>query len=70
MKNEMDAMGFDERQRLAWLLANRATLMVVGVVWLGLIAWELLAGRRPWFLIVMVPGFALVRLGFYRWFMR
>ena len=70
MKNEMDAMGFDERQRLAWLLANRATLIVVGLVWLGLIAWELSQSRQPWFLMAMVPGFALVRLGFYRWFMR
>jgi len=65
MKNEMDLMGMDERQRLAWLLANRATLFVVGAVWLGMIAWELLRERVPLFLLAMVPVFALVRLGFY-----
>ena len=31
MKTEMDAMGMDERQRTCWLLANRLTLIAVGL---------------------------------------
>ncbi len=65
MKSEMDLMRMDERQRLHWLRANRATLMVVGVVWLLMIAFELSEGRTPGFLIVMVPVFAVIRFGFY-----
>jgi hypothetical protein len=67
MKDEMDLMRMDERQRLSWLRANRATLMVVGVVWLLMIGWELIEGRTPRFLIMMVPVFAAVRFGLY-WF--
>jgi hypothetical protein len=67
MKNEMDLMRMDERQRLSWLRANRATLMLVGIVWLALIAWEYAQGRTAAFLIVMVPVFAAARLAFY-WF--
>lgn len=69
MKSEMDALAMDERQRRAWYRANRATLMVVGVVWIGLIVRGLLAGERPWFLIAMVPALALVRLACYRWYL-
>ena len=58
-------MKMDERMRLCWLLANRMTLMVVGLVWLGMIAWELAHGHVSYFLIAMVPLFALIRLGFY-----
>ena len=65
MKNEMDVMRMDERMRLCWLLANRMTLVIVGLVWLGMIAWDLIHGRVSYFLIAMVPAFALVRLGFY-----
>ena len=65
MKSEMDLMRMDERQRLHWFRANRATLMVVGVVWLLMIAFELYEGRTPGFLIVMVPIFASIRFGFY-----
>lgn len=65
MKSEMDVLGMDERQRLFWLLANRATLMVVGLVWIGMILWQLSRGRTDWFLIAMVPVFGLVRWGFY-----
>lgn len=65
MKSEMDLMRMDERQRLHWLRANRATLMFVGVVWLLMIAFELSEGRTPGFLLVMVPIFASVRFGFY-----
>jgi hypothetical protein len=65
MKSEMDLMRMDERQRLHWLRANRATLMFVGVVWLLMIAFELSEGRTPGFLIVMVPIFGGVRFGFY-----
>ena len=67
MKNEMNLMRMDERQRFHWLQANRATLMVVGVVWLLMVAFEFSEGRTPGFLIVMVPIFASIRLGFY-WF--
>ncbi|MBN2170922.1 MAG: hypothetical protein JW819_06355 [Candidatus Krumholzibacteriota bacterium] len=69
MKSEMDAMGMDERQRQAWYRANRAVLMLVGVLWIGLIVRGLLAGGRPWFLIAMVPVLALVRLACYRWYL-
>ena len=65
MKNEMDIMRMDERQRLYWLMANRATLTAVGVVWLLMIAFELSEGRSAGFLIVMVPVFAGLRFGFY-----
>ncbi len=67
MRTEMDVMRMDERQRLHWLKANRATLMTVGVVWLLAIGWEFLEGRTPRLLISMVPIFAAVRLAFY-WF--
>jgi hypothetical protein len=65
MKNEMDALRLDERQRTAWLMANRGTVMVVGMTWLGMIAWELIQGRMPLFLIVMVPVFALLRFALF-----
>ena len=68
MKSEMDVMRMDERQRLHWLMANRALLLIVGLVWLGLIGWELAQGRRPLFLIIMVPVFALVRAVLYRYY--
>jgi F0F1-type ATP synthase assembly protein I len=61
MTNEMDAMRMDERQREAWLRANRLTLMLVGLVWLGMIGWQLGHGTTPWFLIVMVPVFGVFR---------
>jgi hypothetical protein len=70
VRTEMDVMRMDERQRLHWLAASRATLITVGVVWLLMIAWELLQRRLPMFLIVMVPVFAAVRLGFYRFYAR
>jgi carbon starvation protein CstA len=70
MRTEMDVMRMDERQRMHWLLANRATLMFVGVVWLLMILFELLEGRTAEFLIVMVPVFAAVRFGFYFYFAR
>lgn len=67
MRSEMDVMRMDERQRLHWLKANRATLMTVGVVWLLWIGFELLEGRTPWSLVSVVPVVAAVRLVFY-WF--
>ena len=70
MRGEMDIMRMDERQRTHWLLANRATLMFAGVVWLLMILFELLEGRSAQFLIVMVPVFAAVRFGFYFYFAR
>jgi hypothetical protein len=70
MKNEMDLTRMDERQRNAWLLANRATLMIVGLTWLGMIGWELTQQRQPIFLMAMVPVFALVRYGLFRYYTR
>lgn len=61
MRNEMDILGMDAPRRIAWLRANRATLIVVGLTWLGLIAWETFRGRTPWFLVAMVPVFAALR---------
>jgi hypothetical protein len=65
MRNEMDLLNMDERQRLAWFMANRGTLIAVGSVWIGMIGWELTHGRVPAFLLVMVPVFALLRAGLY-----
>jgi uncharacterized membrane protein AbrB (regulator of aidB expression) len=61
----MDTLNMDERQRLHWLQANRATLFAVGATWVGMIGWELLHQQTPLFLIVMVPVFALLRFGLY-----
>ncbi len=66
MKSEMDAMKMDERKRLHWLRANRLTLIIVGIVWVGMIAWEFLHNETPYFLIGMVPVFALIRLVGYK----
>jgi bacteriorhodopsin len=66
MKSEMDVMKLDERQRLSWLLANRATLMIVGLVWVGMAIYELIQSRRPYFLLIMIPAFALIRFAFYK----
>lgn len=70
MKTEMDLLGLDERQRLAWLLANRGTLLLVGLTWLGMIGWELARSNVPIFLLVMVPVFALFRLGLFLYYSR
>ncbi len=70
MTTEMDVLHMNEWQRVAWLRANRALLMTVGMIWLGMIGWEIAHGRVPWFLIAMVPAFALLRVGFYLWYMR
>jgi hypothetical protein len=70
MKTEMDIMRLDERRRLCWLKANRVTLMVVGLCWLGLIGWELAQGRTPLVLIFLVPVFALLRFGVYKLYAR
>jgi len=65
MKSEMVLMNMDERQRLAWFMANRGTLIGVGAVWIGMITWELTHNRMPTFLLAMVPVFALFRLGLF-----
>ena len=70
MKSEMDAMKMDERLEHAWLRANRATLMIVGLVWIGIIVWEFAQDRTPYFMILMVPVFAAIRFAFYRFFRR
>ena len=70
MKSEMDALGMDERQKLAWLRANRVTLICVGAVWIGIVVAELARGRTPYFMIAMVPAFALIRFLSYRLFVR
>ena len=70
MTNEMDVLRMDERQRASWLQANRSTLMLVGLVWLGMIGWELAHHTTPWFLIVMVPLFGTFRFASYRYYQR
>ena len=65
MKSEMVLMNMDERQRLAWFMANRGTLIAVGAVWISMIVWELTHSRMPTFLLAMVPVFALFRLGLF-----
>jgi hypothetical protein len=70
MTTEMDIMGMDERQRLAWLHANRVTLILVGLTWIGMIAWEVIHDQFPMFLIAMVPVFAIVRFSTYRYYQR
>ena len=69
MKSEMDIMNMDERQRFSWYRANRVTLMIVGIVWLGMIAYEISNRSTPWFLIIMVPVFGLLRFCIYKFFM-
>lgn len=66
----MDVLSMDERQRLSWLLANRFTLMNVGLVWLFMTARELYLERVPYFLIIMVPVIAIVRWAAYRYYVR
>jgi hypothetical protein len=68
MKSEMVLMNMGERQRLAWFMANRGTLIAVGAVWISMIVWELTHGSMPGFLLAMVPVFALFRLGLYRFY--
>lgn len=70
MTTEMDLMRMDERQRLAWLRANRLTLFAVGLTWIGMIAAELARGVFPTFLVIMVPVFALIRFLAYRTYQR
>ena len=41
MIDEMDLLDMDERQRGAWLMANRATVLFVGLTWIAMIVWEL-----------------------------
>ncbi|GEM_PF-1098466 len=66
MKNEMQIMRLDERQEICWLFANRLTLITLGLVWIGIIAYEFIRGRVPYFFIAMVSVIAFVRLiGFY-----
>ena len=65
MRTEMDLLNMDERQRLAWFMANRGTVIAVGAMWIGMIGWELTHGRVPTFMIFMVPVFALLRAGLF-----
>ncbi|MFH1687949.1 MAG: hypothetical protein ABIE70_10585 [bacterium] len=70
MKSEMDAMNMDERQRYCWLLANRATIPFIFAGWLAVIVWELSEGNTPWFMIGMIPVLALIRLIWYKFYVR
>ncbi|MEW5924616.1 MAG: hypothetical protein AB1746_11570 [Candidatus Zixiibacteriota bacterium] len=70
MKDEMDAMKMDERQRLCWYKANRALIFFIFLVWLFMIASEFNNGRIPYFLLIMIPVFALARLVFYKLYSR
>ena len=47
MKNEMDILSMDERQRICWLLANRLTLFIVGLTWVGWTIYRLIQGKCP-----------------------
>jgi hypothetical protein len=68
MKSEMDLLGMTGVERLCWLRANRITLVIVGLVWIGMIVERLVAGVFPLFLIFMVFVFATLRFGLYRFF--
>lgn len=68
MKNEMELLGMTGVERLCWLRANRTTLMLVGLVWIGMIVERLIAGTFPLFLIVALFVFAAIRFGLYRFF--
>ena len=68
MKTEMDLLDMDERERLRRLHANRATLILVGVCRLGMIAFELPRRHTPWFLVAMVPVFAATRFGLFAYY--
>ncbi len=71
MKTEMDVLKMDERQRLYWLMANRFTLIIVGLVWIGMIAYEgIRHSTIPYFLIVMVPVFGWIRFVAYKIYAR
>jgi len=67
-KNEMDILGMSESEKICWLMANRLTLFVVGIIWIGMILNQLKEGTVPLFMIVMVPVFALFRLAVYRYY--
>lgn len=68
MTFEMDLLRMDERQRLAWLMANRGTLITVGAAWIGLIVWELAHQRSPLLLVLVVPLVAMVRAGLFAYY--
>jgi len=69
MTNEMDVMKMDERQKLYWLMANRLTLMIVGLVWIGIIVYEAIQRHViPYFMIIMVPVFGLIRFSVYKYY--
>ena len=71
MKNEMDVLKMDERQRLYWLMANRFTLLIVGLVWIGMICYEALYIHQvAYFMIVMIPVFGLLRFLAYKFYAR
>ncbi len=70
MKTEMDIMKMDERQKFGWLLANRATLMIAGIVWIASVAYEIIQNRMPYILIGLIPVFALARFLFYLYYTR
>ncbi len=46
------------RAKRLWQFANAAVFAAVAVWWVGTIAW----GDRPWWALLLVPPFALIRL--------
>lgn len=70
MKDEMNAMKMDERQRLCWYKANRALIFFIFIIWVFMIASEFNNGRIPYFLLIMIPVFALARFVFYKIYAR
>jgi hypothetical protein len=61
MRDETEVAETTGSRQQAWHRANTLTLIVVGVVWIGMIVHRLSLGEMPSFLIAMVPAFALIR---------
>jgi len=57
-------------EQLAWLQADRLTLLLFAVVWVGMIVASLLLDRTPWFLLAMLALLALVRYVAFHYFHR
>jgi hypothetical protein len=68
MKTEMDVLKMDERQKLCWLMANRAIIFVIFIAWAGIIIRDFLQGRNPIVMIILIPVLALIRFLFYLYY--
>ncbi|UCG52693.1 MAG: hypothetical protein JSW58_03860 [Candidatus Latescibacterota bacterium] len=70
MKNEPDKMRIDSPRLHALLLANRVTLVIIGIVWIGMIIYRLAGGEYWRFLASTVPMIILIWHGTYLFFKR